>query len=556
MEKNVRTDDRSHDQIVLDGHGPAPAEGYVHSGPAPIPPWAGVPEAGEATRTTATQRRALGLEGWAVLVELAWLMALAPVVLLSRGLGPVALAVAIVGWAGWRWRREFPVPRTSLNLPLLMFFLALPMSFWQVREPDLAVPRVGSLVLGAMLYFTMAGSLGTERRLRLAAKAFSLAGGAIALGFLVSVEWPTLAGLPLLVTLVPGTTRGGINPNEAGAVLAFFLPVALAVAVGSAREPRGRLRQVVAFLGTALLLAGMLLLTQSRSAILAAVVGVALTMVWPWRRLRLAVLALSLVVAGGLTAMYLVPATRHQVRDLVVGAIVRPHGVSWLGVEVVVWPGPASSRPAEYKDVTLSLAARLEMWGRGLEMLGRAPWTGVGPGQFASVHQRDYPPLPAFFDLSVPHVHNLFLQVAVEYGLIGWVGAVVLFGSFIVLSLRVAGAASSPFVRWMGLGLAGAAVCYLTFGLGDAVVFGARGSLVLWPAMALAAAGRRLEGLHRAASDQMVAAGYAIAGRRVPGSTVAVVGWLLAVTAAAIMVGWKGADLGQTLRGIASHLAG
>jgi tetratricopeptide (TPR) repeat protein len=124
-----------------------------------------------------------------------------------------------------------------------------------------------------------------------------------------------------------------------------------------------------------------------------------------------------------------------------------------------------------------SLSIRLAIWRNTLAMIPDAPVRGVGLGN----HQVQYPayamavvPDPAIGAFDIDHVHNEYLRMAAELGLVGaalfaWVGAAVTW-----LWVRRLRAADSEAALWptlgMGLGLVGAAVGALGgFPLDDAI---------------------------------------------------------------------------------------
>jgi len=78
-------------------------------------------------------------------------------------------------------------------------------------------------------------------------------------------------------------------------------------------------------------------------------------------------------------------------------------------------------------SVTSGLEQRIEIWSRALYAIQDFPFTGVGLGTFEQVMAVLY---PLFLNLAgtVPHAHNLFLQVAVDLGLPGLIAYLSLLG--------------------------------------------------------------------------------------------------------------------------------
>jgi putative inorganic carbon (HCO3(-)) transporter len=87
--------------------------------------------------------------------------------------------------------------------------------------------------------------------------------------------------------------------------------------------------------------------------------------------------------------------------------------------------------------------------------------------------------------LPVPHAHNLFLQMGVEFG----IGGLVAFVSFVVAVL-LAGADAMRHARdsaqgWLAAGLTAGFVVYLVHGLVDAVGTSTKVSVIIWFMVAL-----------------------------------------------------------------------
>ena len=128
------------------------------------------------------------------------------------------------------------------------------------------------------------------------------------------------------------------------------------------------------------------------------------------------------------------------------------------------------------------------MWSRALTILQDFPYTGVGPGQLSLVLHALYVPLLLSPDTYVPHAHNFFLQLGLDFGIPGAIAILgVLLGFFRGLwsSLRRTGDGR---LRAITVGLGAGMVSFLVYGLTDAIALGARGAFVLWVVLGLAAA--------------------------------------------------------------------
>jgi O-antigen ligase len=116
-------------------------------------------------------------------------------------------------------------------------------------------------------------------------------------------------------------------------------------------------------------------------------------------------------------------------------------------------------------------------------MIRDHPVAGIGLNMFPYVVQTKYP-YSHDNDVLMPHAHNLYLQTGVEYGLPGLACFAALVGvacAGLIRSLR-----SARFGRALPLGIGGALVAYLNFGLLDTVAVGAKPTFLAWTVLALA----------------------------------------------------------------------
>lgn len=129
---------------------------------------------------------------------------------------------------------------------------------------------------------------------------------------------------------------------------------------------------------------------------------------------------------------------------------------------------------------------RIAMFEAGLAMLEERPILGVGPGQvrrWYPVHAPDYA-----VRRSTSHLHNTPLQVAVEQGVPGLVLWLLLFGGFLVRTVRILAAvpAQAGDERGLVLGALAAIVGFLLAGLfeynfGDSEVWMVAASIMALP---------------------------------------------------------------------------
>jgi len=389
--------------------------------------------------------------------------------MLSERLLPLSVAVAGLFWLIRRAARGSFTRRTPGDMPVLALVLLLPLTLYVTTQPEVTIPQVLRLLSGIGLYYTLVNWADCPARLRLAAWGLTLAGGALALVSPLSVEWnrEKFTFLPAALyerfTLLVSDTA---NPNVMAGAIVILLSLAAGLILFSRRNFSRFERLLLWF--CALLMAVVLVLTQSRGALLG--LGAALALLaglrWRWGWLFL------LAGAGGMTAA-IFAAGPDRVLQFVAGA-------TSLGG----WEG------------------RVEVWSRALAMIGDFPLTGVGMGGFTQAADLLYP----FFQYragSVEHAHNLFLQVAVDLGLPGlltWLAVLVFSCKAAEESYRagielarsadpVAGAQEPGLLAGLGAGLLGSQAALIVHGLLDAVTWGmVRPAPLVWALWGLAAA--------------------------------------------------------------------
>jgi len=205
-----------------------------------------------------------------------------------------------------------------------------------------------------------------------------------------------------------------LQPNPYGGFLGLLLPLAYATAWMTARPAwrgdRGQLALLIVAVGSAAIMAVALVMSWSRGALLGAAAGAALAGLWLLRRAPW-VLGAALVVA-------LVAAPLAS-RLLPGGYLTRLSGQSaYLGQDL---------RLVEVDDDNFATIERLAHWQAAWEMFARAPYLGVGAGQYAVVYPQVA--LPRWQD-PLGHAHNYYLNVLAEQGLVG-------LAAFLALSVAV-----------------------------------------------------------------------------------------------------------------------
>ena len=336
------------------------------------------------------------------------------------------LALALALWLCFALRRETPsIRRTMLDVPLLVF-IAVSLAAALLSDKRLAsLMNLRNYLLMAVIY--MIGTLLATRRLAL--RLFEV--------LLVSGAGVSAYGIAIYL-LGKGSGALGRSPGPFsnamtfGGILLILCSLFLAVAVG-AGAARG-LRRAAA--GAAIVTFTALFFSFTRSSWVGAVASV-------------------VVILAFLRRKWLVPFAAALV------------------LFVLLLPAPYRERVESIWDPTyFTNIHRLELLRGGVKIVRDHPVIGVGTMDLADLYRRYMPPGAV---VVFGHMHNIFLQVAVQSGFLGLAAFCWLLFSFFRLMIRNLKLDLPPPERAWVVGSIGALAGFIVNGLfewnfGDAEV--------------------------------------------------------------------------------------
>ena len=404
-----------------------------------------------------------------------WLVLLAGPPLVLREWFPWPVQVAALAWIGVLWAARRLATgrwshRTVLDAPILALLVTVPGAVGAAVDADAGLSRALSLGFAVALYYAVANAMTTPARVWSAATWLMVAGLGLGAVGLVSVSWlekfpaltPVLSRLPRLVTALPHPTlaSAGVHPNTLGALLAIFVPLAIACAfwpagedAGDGLDERPRWIRPVAVASLAALLP-LLALTQSRGAWLGLAGALVLFGAVRSTTVRL------LVAAGALAAVLMALGLGQEV-------------LSSLTV-------CAPSAPQGAPNFWLFAGGRLDLWCQVIGLVGEHPLTGVGLNNFILVHGQR-PEYGGFYVYQgAPHAHNTLLQSAVDYGLPGLVAVAGMYAALAWAARRAHQRLAGHALDAVALGATFGLVVYALHGLVDTVAIGAKPGFVVW----------------------------------------------------------------------------
>jgi len=366
---------------------------------------------------------------WTPLLALAWLAAL----------------FILHGISTRRW-----LSNTPADLILLGMLAILPLGLWASADRDVTLARTFALIANIALFYAIA--IQSENASSHWAGWLILLGGLAFIVLIVpGIHFYPSQKLPFIgrsiYKFIPSIQyfsedKNGFNPNMAGGLLALFLPPALALSIRNQN-----LRQRILAVFVAFILVIVVLLTQSRGAILASIIASAIVTGILSKPLRWLWSVLGLLSAGFLVVR----------SDFVVQALYESENTT--GVH--------------------SLSQRMELWNRAIYAGADFPFTGIGLGQFPDTIQKLYPPSNIVLSEEVPHAHNFFLHTLATLGYPG----VVLYVAFFLILLAVLIRRirqASDWRRPLAIGLLGSLAVFLVHGLVDVPTYSPISAIVIW----------------------------------------------------------------------------
>lgn len=455
------------------------------------------------------RRRRAAREPWSIdqLLDPLVLAATAPMALFPTRFPPeaywVALGLLIIPYVV----RKSATGRLMAMAPavwpvLFLLVVSLPIGAWTAPDfwgdtwPELVRAVWGMAVLLGVLNWCAEGEVETGGAGQVAVSGHTavatMAYFALGLGFtvagLLALQSPNK--LPLLSNLVDRLAAvvearfgvmSGFNPNRVAGLAVLFTPLALALALAPRRGGdggllggAGQIAVRVALLAIGLCFGAVVLLTQSRTALLATGVALLLVFVLAGRRGWLPLLLVGIVAAATLDVF-----GGSQLVEL--WSVREAPGVDEQGGQAQgVWAEILSDR---------NVAGRIVLWRRALHGLADDPLTGMGLAGFLVRSQESYPGMPDWRpDPDMAHVHNLVLQTGLDSGIPGMLAFVALLVciAFDLVGLWSGTASGSP-ARFWAIGMIGAFTAFVAYNMLDAVTVGARPAVAYWYLLGLIA---------------------------------------------------------------------
>ncbi len=382
--------------------------------------------------------------------------------LLASSLPPILVAAALgtipLFWLARRIARSTWTTPTPIDLPIVLLLVMGLVGVAVSADRETSLLAYGELLGGVAVFYGLVNGLCAPPRTRDLYQAiwlFLLLGAGMGLVGILGLRYSEkFFSIPSLLSIVPHLdfpffNPSGFTPNIVAGAVAPVIPLCWAAAAGR-DESVSRPRRVVLF-GLSLVLCAVVVLTQSRGAVLGLAAAMVVLILWRVPR-----------------AIWLAP----------LGVISAASAFYWLGAE-------NTENLFLTSEASAKAVGRFELWNRALSMLQDFPFTGIGLGRFQDIIVRMYPVFLNSTSAPLPHAHNLYLQTGVDYGLPGLVAFLGLVTSALGVGVIALQRTRGLTQNWLAVGALAGYLVYLVHGLVDAVAVSTKVSFIVWFLLAL-----------------------------------------------------------------------
>jgi len=317
------------------------------------------------------------------------------------------IILAILPWVVRLTAGLFPFRRTALDLLVLTFLVTGWVGYWAAYDPEAAWVKVWLICFAVLLYYALAGQ--PPENLELVCILFSCIGLGVSIYFFLThdfvaqprkVEMVNAIGR-WIMAIRPQSGWTAIHPNYVAGIAAIMTPFALYPLIRPTKNGKGIsiLLHILMFIGFVTALLAVFMAT-SRGVLMAIASAFGVWILWQI-----------------IDHLHMSHSLRHKV--------VFPFLVLFYlcAVTLFLYMGPATVGYAS-TGYSYSTGSRVELFGRSLSLVFDFPFTGGGLAAFPGLYSYYTLRIPFFYAINS---HNLFLDVALEQGLLGGLAFLLIF---------------------------------------------------------------------------------------------------------------------------------
>jgi O-antigen ligase len=370
------------------------------------------------------------------------------------------ITVAIIPWVVRIVAGFTPFKRTPFDWLVAVFLVTAWGGYWAAYDREAAWSKVWFIVLAVLLYYALAAQ--PKKNLGWISSILFCTGFGIAIYFFLTYDFVALPRKVEVVNhigrwvmeIVPRSGWTAIHPNYVAGIAAVTTPFIL--------YPAGKLVRRKTFFSTFV------------SAII--VGGVAVALVAILMATSRGILMAIACAFGGWVIWWMINLNGSRMR-LRPEAVFPPLILAFLGVVVLfLYVGPANAAGAVSQDYYYGTGSRGELFARSLYLLSDFPFTGGGLNAFPGLYSHYMLGIPNF---NVSNSHNLYLDVAIEQGLLGGLSVLIIFVMSIWFTARAIAKTDSPQTRMLAWLTFFALVIAFVHGMVDDYLYNGPGTLLL-----------------------------------------------------------------------------
>jgi len=366
--------------------------------------------------------------------------------------------LALLPWVVRLTAGLFPFRRTALDLLVLTFLVTGWVGYWAAYDSEAAWSKVWLICFAVLLYYALAGQ--PTENLELVSILFSCIGLGVSIYFFLTHDF---VAQPRKVEIVNEIGRWvmairpqfgwtAIHPNYVAGIAAITTPFALYPLIQPTKNGKGISIFLYIFLilglGTALLAVFM---ATSRGVLMAIAIACGVWILWQIiDQIHMSHSLRQKVVFPALVLFYLCAAA------------------------LFLYIGPANVGYASTGS-SFGTGSRAELFGWSVSLVFDFPFTGGGLAAFPGLYSYYMLGIPFF---NVINSHNLFLDIAIEQGLLGGLAFLVIFLMSIWWMASEIAKTNSPVRRRYGWLLFLALIIAFVHGMVDDYLYNGSGTLL------------------------------------------------------------------------------
>lgn len=374
------------------------------------------------------------------------------------GILPIII-IALIPWAVRIVVGLAPFKRTPFDWLIAIFLITAWVGYWAAYDREAAWSKVWFIVLAVLMYYALAAQ--PKENLEWVCTILFCIGFGVAIYFFLTQDFVALPRKVELINrigrwvmeVVPRLGWIPIHPNYVAGIAAITTPFIF--------YPAGKLVKrknpfsiflgllVVVGSGTALFA---ILMATSRGIMMAIACALGSWIIW------------RIVELSGNRLRF----RREAVFPFLILTFL-------CGVVLFLYTGPANAGSA-VSDHYYGTGSRAELALRSVYILSDFPFTGGGLGAFPGLYSFYMLGIPSFY---VANSHNIFLDVAIEQGLLGGLSVLIIYVMSIWFMARTVAKTDSPQMRMFGWLTFFVLVIAFVHGMVDNYLYNGPGTLLL-----------------------------------------------------------------------------